>query len=438
MNQKFKKFLFWGGMVLAAVAIVTALVIGITNRIGEFQKDPTEESKPVVEELPDGYVKTSKVSWDNSAAFNSTDLDKITTIEFVNKYDGDAEDAWTFDGIQLYQNEGVVYVRIPNNLKILGTMHGAFSNMKNLVEIKGLDLVDTSSVQDMGKLFSGCVNLEIVDLSQLETDALVNGEYMFEGCTNLRAIDLSKNKMDNLATAAYMFVDCNRAESVTLPNTPVLANVTHMFDNAGSGTTNGVTIGGDFNISQCKDLSYMFARAYLGGMDFVQSMNVAAVKDMTGMFEGSPIEHIDLSKWDVSSVEKMDSMFSECTLLMDVNVSNWKVPSLKSCSNMFYNCYQMTSLSINWIGVDIIDNASAMFRECTHIVELDISGFDGKTIGDARFMFSNCLELKKIISNGFDANVSDGMFAWCESLPNYDEQIDTLNDTSKELYFTKK
>lgn len=437
MNQKIKKFAFWGGVALVIVGVIAALVVGIINRVNEFTPNENEETTPVVENLPDGYVQMSKAAWDNGLPFNGTSLDKITTIEFTKKYNGDAEDAWVFDGIKFFQNEGFVYVVVPNTVKILGTMHGTFADMKNLTEIKGLDLVDTSSVQDMGKLFSGCLKLENIDLTQLETDALVNAEYMFENCINIKNYDLSNHNMENLTTAAYMFYNCNMTESIIMPDTPSLMNMSHMFDGVGCSSTNGVAIGGKLNISNCKKLDYTFANTYIMGTDVVQSLDTAHVIDMTGTFEKSCFEKIDLSKWNVMSVEKMDYMFSECTRLKDINVSGWKVPSLKSCERMFYNCHHLLTLNIDWIGVEVIENANSMFRECTCLTEINLSAFNGKVIGDTRWMFSNCVELTKILTTGFDANVSDKMFEWCAKLPNYDEQFDMLTSTTKNTYFTK-
>lgn len=439
MSQKLKKYGFWLAIILVFVGIITAVVFGVKFWLNKHDKGPdVEESKPVVDELPDDYIKVSKVSWDNAAAFSEVKAEDIHVIQFVKEHDGNAETAWVFDGIKFFMFENVVSVVVPNDLQIVGTMHGAFAGLTNLTEIKGLEFVDTSFVQDMGKLFEGCGNLEILDFAQLETNNVVNAEYMFKGCSSLTKIDLSANDMSNVTSISYTFAECSNASEIILPALPAVRNMSYAFSAVGTANTEGLVIGGTLDVTNVKTVVGMFSDAKIYDTSVIEKMDVSHITDMTSMFEHASFESIDLNGWDVSAVENMDFMFRNCKSTYSLKVDSWRVSSLKSCQMMFYNCYNLSELELNWIGVDVLDSTFAMFMECTSLQTLKINCFNGARVGDASSMFQNCTNLKKIICSGFEANASDSAFFNCVELPHYHESNTVINEYNAELYFVKE
>ena len=64
-----------------------------------------------------------------------------------------------------------------------------------------------------------------------------------------------------------------------------------------------------------------------------------------GLFENTKFEYINISDWDVSNVEDMNSMFYRCKQLKSVgDLSDWDVSNVENMHHMFYNCKQLKSV----------------------------------------------------------------------------------------------
>ena len=85
-----------------------------------------------------------------------------------------------------------------------------------------------------------------------------------------------------------------------------------------------------------------------------------------GLFEYTYFEYIDISKWDVSNVENMNSMFWDCMYLKSVgDISNWKVSNVKDMRYMFRKCKQLKSVGdlSKWKVSKFKTNINGMFRD---------------------------------------------------------------------------
>ena len=70
-----------------------------------------------------------------------------------------------------------------------------------------------------------------------------------------------------------------------------------------------------------------------------------------GIFEGTGFEYINISNWDVSSVENMSFMFYKCKKLKSVgDLSDWVVSNVNAMYNMFSYCNKLKSVGdlSNW------------------------------------------------------------------------------------------
>ena len=85
-----------------------------------------------------------------------------------------------------------------------------------------------------------------------------------------------------------------------------------------------------------------------------------------GIFYDTKFEYIDISEWDVSSVEDMSYMFFHCTKLKSVgDLSNWNVSKVENMRWMFGVCEQLKSVGdlSNW-DVSNVKNMNGMFFNC--------------------------------------------------------------------------
>ena len=225
---------------------------------------------------------------------------------------------------------------------------------KNLTEIRGLNLVNTSNVTNMDHMFSSCSSLTSLDLSNFDTLNVTSMSYMFHDCSKLTSLDVSNFDTLNVTSMSYMFHDCSSLTSLDLSNFDTL-NVTSM--------------------------SYMFKSC-------------------------SKLTSLNLSSWDTSKVIDMGSMFNACTGLTSLDVSGWDTSSVTSMKSMFTGCSSLTSLDLSNFNTSVASMYS-MFSSCDKLTSLNLSGWDTSKVIDMDHMFDNCSKLTTITGpiTGISANI---------------------------------
>ena len=108
----------------------------------------------------------------------------------------------------------------------------------------------------------------------------------------------------------------------------------------------------DSNIALSDDSSYLFARLYnlqdIAGLDKVDTGKVYDISDM--FFKDKKLTRLDLSSWDVSSVEYPNNMFFGDTSLTEINLTGWG----DNISDYAFNGLDTTKVKI--IGFDDEDD----------------------------------------------------------------------------------
>ena len=129
-----------------------------------------------------------------------------------------------------------------NNLFYLDSWSNAsptsitFNNKENIKSIKKLTGLDTSNVNSMGLMFSGCSSLTSLDLSNFNTSNVTNMRAMFYNCSSLTSLDLSNFDTSNVTDMESMFDSCASLTSLYLSNfdTSKVTNMRYMFQNCSS------------------------------------------------------------------------------------------------------------------------------------------------------------------------------------------------------------
>ena len=75
------------------------------------------------------------------------------------------------------------------------------------------------------------------------------------------------------------------------------------------------------------------------------------------------LENLDVSKWDVSNVIDMKSMFQNCAELTTLNVSEWDVSKVTDMQCMFY-LSGLTNLNLSSWNTSSVTTMYAMFYNC--------------------------------------------------------------------------
>lgn len=108
---------------------------------------------------------------------------------------------------------------------------GLFLGFQYLMQIEGIEYLDTSQVINMSYMFKECVSLENLDLSYFETSNVTDMSYMFYGCGSLENLDLSSFNTSNVANMEMMFGGCSTLSTLDVSSfeTDQVTNMKYMF-----------------------------------------------------------------------------------------------------------------------------------------------------------------------------------------------------------------
>ncbi|CUK30034.1 BspA family leucine-rich repeat surface protein [Listeria monocytogenes] len=198
---------------------------------------------------------------------------------------------------QAFSNSSLEKVIIKNNYysnsQSLTNTKQMFFMAKNLSELD-LSGLNTSFVTTMERMFEGCENLKILNLSNFDfdTSSVINMDYMFADCTNLEELDVSKFDTSSVTFMQMMFQYCKSLEKLNL-----------------------------------------------------SSFDTSSVTRMNSMFEGcTSFEELDLSSFDTSSVGNMQVMFHGCTNLKVLYLDKFDDNSLTNITSSKNNMFKDTPL----------------------------------------------------------------------------------------------
>ena len=128
-------------------------------------------------------------------------------------------------------------------------------------------------------------------------------------------------------------------------------------------------------------------------------INTSKIRNMSNLFfyknfnrkQKSILKDIDISKWDVSNVENMESMFEDFNSF-NCDISNWDVSKVKSMSYMFYGCNKFNYDLSNW-DVSNVTDMSYAFMNCNKF-NCDVSNWNVSKVENMDEMFRDCKNFK--------------------------------------------
>ena len=146
-------------------------------------------------------------------------------------------------------------------------------------------------------------------------------------------------------------------------------------------------------------------------------LDVSGVEDMSNLFFDYVLSkyNYNVSKWDVSNVTNMESMFWGCENF-NSDLSKWNVSNVKDMSFMFYGCKNFNSDLSNW-DVSSVTDMCSMFNCCMSF-NSDLSRWKVSNVENMNFMFSRCGDFNSNLSHWDVSNVTNmgHMFNGCSSL----------------------
>ena len=152
-----------------------------------------------------------------------------------------------------------------------------------------------------------------------------------------------------------------------------------------------------------------------------------------GGMKQTQITSFDLSKYDTSNVNNMESMFTDCSGLTSLDVSSFDTSKVNNMSWMFRSCGGLTSLAVTNFDTSKVTNMDYMFSDCSGLTSLDLSKFNTSMVTSMSNMFSFCSGLTSLDLSNFDTTkviAMIEMFRSCNSLTTLDlSSFDTSNVT---------
>ena len=275
---------------------------------------------------------------------------------------------------------------------------GEITGLNPIYLITSIDFgnrINTASATNMARMFSGCIALETLDLSNFNTAAVTDmtGMFSYNMATSL---DLSSFNTAAVTDMSYMF-NYNMATSLDLSsfNTAAVTDMTGMFINCENLQT--LKLGNDFNTENVTNMSGMFCGCKaLTSLD-VSSFNTAKVTNMMSMFFNCrSLTSLDLSNFKTEAVTDMNVMFSGCIALETLDVSSFNTANVTNMYWMFQNCKEITSLNVSNFNTGKVTNMEGMFYMCEALTSLNLSNFNTEKVTNMRGMFQNCKDLSRL------------------------------------------
>ena len=249
-------------------------------------------------------------------------------------------------------------------IEMMSSGGGSSVSFYSVIEKLDLSSFNTSSVTNMGNMFSVCSSLTTLNLSGFNTSSVTNMGNMFFECSSLTSLYLSNFNTSSVTDMSDMFSSCSSLTSLDLSsfNTSKVTNMYEMFKYCSSLTN--LDLNG-FNTSQVANMGYMFIScSSLTSLD-LGSFNTSKETDMSFMFKNcSSLTSLDLSNFNTSNVTDMSFMFENCSSLTSLNLSSFDTSNVTNMNGMFYGCSSLTSLNLSSFNTSKVTNMSFMFNDC--------------------------------------------------------------------------
>ena len=115
----------------------------------------------------------------------------------------------------------------------------------------------------------------------------------------------------------------------------------------------------EIDTSKITDMYNLFYQSERKDFTGIEDWNVSNVKDMSGMFKYTPINH-NLNKWNVSKVKNMSDMFVNAESF-NQDISSWNVSNVANMSTMFAFALSFNKDLSKWKVADNVTKEGAFW-----------------------------------------------------------------------------
>ena len=264
-----------------------------------------------------------------------------------------------------------------------------FNQVENFVE-----LIWNDDINNCQYLFSKCINITEINLSNFNTSQVTNMGYMLYYCSSLTSLDLSNFNTSQVTNMGSMFSYCSSLTSLNVSN--------FMFSYCSSLTFLNLS---NFNTSKVLDMGSMFSYCSLLTSLDLSNFNTSQVTNMMSMFSYcSSLFSLNLSNFNTFLVSNMYNIFKECSSLTSLDLSNFNTSKVLDMGSMFNNCPLLTSLNLSHFNTSQTTLMDYMFNSCSLLTLLDLSNFNTSLVRNMNYMFNNCSSLTSLDLSHFNTS----------------------------------
>ena len=216
-------------------------------------------------------------------------------------------------------------------------------------------------------MFSNCIRLNFLDISNFKTPSLTNMESMFERCLGLTSLNLSNFNTSSVTNMNNLFCESWKLKNLDINN---------------------------FDTSLVIYMDSMFSHTGLTSLD-LKHFNTDSVKSMARMFSSNQeLTSINLCSFNTSAVINMEKMFMFCENIESLNLINFDTSSVTNFEYMFYSCTNLKSLNIYNFDTSLNPIIEDIFEEILSNLTLCYNPIKAPYLVDYSSNFeNNCIKL---------------------------------------------
>ena len=174
-----------------------------------------------------------------------------------------------------------------------------------------------------------------------------------------------------------------------------------------------------FDMSSVENTNYMFSNCTsLESVD-LSGTNMVKATTMQGMFKNcTSLKSVNFANCNTSNVTRMDGTFYGCSALTTLDLSQLDTSNVTRMDGTFYGCSSLTELDMSTFDISKVTTMENTFRDCTSLVSLNTKSLSANNLKNLNNTFYNCKSLKSLDLRNFNKAPAfmQATFYGCESL----------------------
>lgn len=239
----------------------------------------------------------------------------------------------------------------------------------------------TSRATDMSFMFASASAFN-QDISAWDTSSVGSLQSTFQGASAFNQ-NLNSWSVTAVSNMSSLFENSAYAGSVNDWNTASLTSMTSMFKGSPfngtfganwdtSGVTNFDKVFQDatafsqslsnWDVAAATSMKNTFTNAQSFNNSGIQNWDVSSVLYFNETFKDAISFNLDLSAWDVTSAQSMESMFQGATSFVGTGLGSWTTSALTNLDSSFSGATSFNTNIDSW-DVDQVTNMNSLFRD---------------------------------------------------------------------------